>query len=295
MKKQTSIFDEWSKFVANILNSESDLAASMVKHGGELGDVREALINGVLLRILPSIYEIGKGEIVDCLGKHSRQIDLIIARRDFPSLSLPSGSKVYLIESILATIEVKSELNNETLSQALENCASVADLTPNVIGGVLEKLAKKHGLKKISPGNYRHSNPLETARFGLLGRPASYIFGFKGYKTSTEDLAYAISDWTKPRVAEGRLAMKHYPAVIATEGCFTWRNAPPYLIPENIICRVGRDAAPLRILILHLLFTLGCKIPCMPDIYGIVPNLDVYLQLMAPFTTDIAIGEAFNK
>jgi len=295
MKKQTSIFDEWSNYIANILNSESDLAASMVEQGGELGNAREALINGVLSRILPSIYEVGTGEIIDHLGKHSRQIDIVIARRDFPSLSLPSGSKVYPVESVLATIEVKSELNKKNLYQALENCASVSDLAPNVKAGALEKLAKEHALKKIGPGNYRHDNPLETARFDLFGRPVGYIFGFRGYKKSIKDLAYAIQDWTKPRGAKENLAMRHYPAVIATEGCFTWRNAPPYVVPNNVVCRVGQDKTPLRILVLHLLFTLSSKILTLPDIYGIMPNLDVYLQQMEPFTTKMAVGETFNK
>lgn len=295
MKKQKSVFDTWSDYIANILNSESDLAASLVEHGGELGNAREALINGVLSRILPSIYEVGTGEIIDHLGKHSRQIDIVIARRDFPSLTLPSGSKVYPIESVLATIEVKSELDSQTLNQALENYASVSDLSPNVKTGALDKLAKERGLKKISPGNYRHDNPLETARFDLLARPAGYIFGFRGYKTSIKDLAYAIQDWTKPGVAKRNLAMRHYPAVIATEGCFTWRNAPPYIVHDNIICRVGRDKTPLRILVLHLLFTLSSKILTLPDIYGIMPNLDVYLQQTKPFTTEMAVGKTFNK
>lgn len=295
MKKQKSVFDTWSDYIANILNSESDLAASLVEHGGELGNAREALINGVLSRILPSIYEVGTGEIINHLGKHSRQIDLVIARRDFPSLTLPSGSKVYPIESVLATIEVKSELDSQTLNQALENYASVSDLSPNVKTGALDRLAKERGLKKISPGNYRHDNPLETARFDLLARPAGYIYGFRGYKTSIKDLAHAIQDWTKPRVAKGNLAMRHYPAVIATEGCFTWRNAPPYIVPDNIICRVGRDKTPLRILVLHLLFTLSSKILTLPDIYGIMPNLNVYLKQTKPFTTEMAVGKTFNK
>jgi hypothetical protein len=115
----TAIFDSWAKYITDILNQESELAGSILKHGGELGDARESLISGVLQRIIPGIYEIGTGEIVDYQNNHSKQIDIIIARKDFPSLLLPSGSKVYLVESVLATIEVKNRLNSETLPQAI--------------------------------------------------------------------------------------------------------------------------------------------------------------------------------
>jgi len=104
-----------------------------VQHGGELGDARESFIQGVLQQILPSTHEIRRGEIVDNLGKHSRQTDIAIAARDFPALALPSGSKIYLIEAVHATVEVKSELDGYTLSEALENCASVGDLSTNFV------------------------------------------------------------------------------------------------------------------------------------------------------------------
>jgi hypothetical protein len=249
-----SVFDSWTQYIAEILHKESQLSASMVKHGGELGGAREALIKGVLNRIIPKTYEIGSGEIIDHLGNHSKQIDIIIARSDFPALSLPSGSKVYLVEAVLATIEVKSRVDKTNILYALENCASISDLFPNVVKGRLAELAKQKDLVKVVSGSYRHENPLETARFDLLGRPVSYIFGFKGYKSNPKELANAISKWTNYRKANNKkIAMRHYPAVIATEGCFSWRNAPPYIIDKNVISRVGTDKNPIRLLILHLL------------------------------------------
>ena len=52
-----SVFDTWAAYVSEVLQSESQLAASLVRHGGEIGDAREALIKGVLERILPNVYE----------------------------------------------------------------------------------------------------------------------------------------------------------------------------------------------------------------------------------------------
>ena len=221
---------------------------------------------------------------------------IVIARRDFPTLALPSGSRVYLVESVLATIEVKSELTSQTLYEALENCASVADLLPNVVAGVLDKLAKERGLKRVGPGSYTHDNPLETARFDLLCRPPGYIFGFTGYKESTKDMTNSIGQWANRRGKQNNIAMRYYPAVIAAEGCVSWRNDIPYSTTSNVICLVSTEKTPLRLLILHLLYALSRKIPTIPDINGVAPNLDVYLQQMKPPPPfEFTVGSTFNK
>ena len=45
-----SMFDQWSDYVVKLLEVESELAGRLLRHGGELGDAREALIGGVLAR-----------------------------------------------------------------------------------------------------------------------------------------------------------------------------------------------------------------------------------------------------
>jgi len=292
-----SVFDNWSKFIFEIIKKESDLARAMLKHKGELGNVRETLIQGILNRILPSTYEIGSGEVIDSNGNRSKQIDIVVSRRDFPSLLMPSGHRVYLIESVLATIEVKTTLNHDSLDEALENCASVSDLVPNVVAGARDEIAKKLNIKKSATGVYIHDDPLITARFNLHGKPVSYIFGFKGYKkNSLNDFATAISDWATERETRDALNMSSFPAVISAEGCFSMRNNPPYSNSKNVLCLTGKDNNPLRFLILHILYTLSRKIPIISDSDGIVPNLDIYLQQMKPPNfSNIGIGEAFNK
>ena len=157
-------------------------------------------------------------------------------------------------------------------------------------------MADERGLKRIAPGSYTHDNPLETARFDLLARPPGYIFGFSGYKVSAQDMGATISNWAEERDKQGDLAMRHYPAVIAAEGCVAWRNDVPYSTADNVVCFVGKEETPLRLLILHLLYTLSRKIPSVPDVHGIKPNLDVYLwQMKPPPPFEFAIGNTFNK
>ena len=132
-----------------MLIAESNLAGRLVGHPVLIGDAREFIIENVLKRILPPAYEIGRGQVIDSDENKSNQIDIVIARSDSPALALPGGDKLYLIESVLATIEVKSHLDAETLSEALNNCASVADLNPCVHGPSKEEVLnnRKIGMK----------------------------------------------------------------------------------------------------------------------------------------------------
>lgn len=284
-----SVFDQWSKYIAEVLKAESKLAGELAKRPVEFGDAREALIKLALSRILPTIYEIGRGEIIDSKGQRSNQIDIVISRRDIPSLSLPSGSKVYLVESVLATIEVKSTLNIDTLKESLNNCASVGKLNPEVIGGSREKLAKDMGVV-VKDNRYQHDDIVQYQRFTLYGRPACYVFGFKGYvSASVGEFVKAIHHWGNDRLTKNiPVEMRDIPAVIASEGCYALRIAEPYYDPTvpnpgKCLAFAGADDTPLRLLIAHLLYTLQSKIPWVAEAKGIIPNPHVYLQQMRGF------------
>jgi len=287
-----SIFDQWADCIVKALNAESSLAGLLLKHKGELGDAREALIDGVLSRVLPSGYEIGSGEIIDAYGGRSKQIDIVISRRDAPSLLLPSGSRLYLVESVLATIEVKSGLDKRELTKALENCASVADLKFNVTSESYDAMASKTGVAKTEKG-FIFDDRLEAERFLLRGSPVSYIFGFSGHRT-IDGFATVIRDWGVRRMNDSSLnfGMKYVPSVIATDAFVALRNAPPYHMSpdgageERVLSLIGTDVTPLRMLIAHLLHTLNSKMP--PDEYGLVPNPSKYLEQGSPF--DFQLG-----
>lgn len=290
-----SIFDEWAQYAADILKAESAYTGGLTEHGTLIGDARETLIQIVLSRILPSAYEIGRGQIVDSLGNRSKQIDIIIARRDSPSLSLLSGAKIYLIESVLATIEVKSKLEggvDKTLYEGLDNCASVADLMPQVDAKSLAPLKDALIQKEGEPDSLMD---LKRHRYELNGRPSTYIFGFTGYKESYTHLAQAIQDWWTTRIGEGKaLAMRHVPSVIAGEGCVAFRNAAPFEVtydPEKQTCLAyaGNEETPLRMLISHLLITLHSKTPWMPDLSGLKMEPRVYIQQMEGFSYEYAL------
>ncbi|GAF74476.1 unnamed protein product, partial [marine sediment metagenome] len=206
-----SIFDQWAKQIARVIDSESTLAAKTSSHAGMIGNAREAIIRNILQRFIPGGYEIGTGQIIDHLGKFSRQIDIVISRKDFPAILRFDGSKLYTVESVLASIEVKSNLDASSLEEALENCYSVGDLT-FALSGPIEEIAKKRGLRHYKNG-FVHDNPIETARWECNFRPASYIIGIKGYKSNCNSLKSAIYKWGS-RIIDNRrsLELRHFPA-----------------------------------------------------------------------------------
>jgi len=82
---------------------------------------------------LPPIVHIGSGKVVDFEGKKSRQIDIIVYDSRFPTFEIQSGMGIYLLEGVIAIIEVKSTLTRKSLFEALDNTQSLIQLTPGLV------------------------------------------------------------------------------------------------------------------------------------------------------------------
>lgn len=273
-----SLFDEWADRIAEVVSAESSVAGWGTEHPVMKGNAREAIIRQVLSRFIPTGYDIGTGLVVDSDGAKSRQLDIVIARRDFPALVRPDGSKIYPVEGVLATLEVKSSLNRAELHKALRNCRSVGKVNPVLDHDAAQAAANRRGLSKHGQYYYAPGDPLETARWECRYRPVTYIWGFEGYKQDSQALRDAIHKWGN---TVDSLSMRHLPGLIATEGCYAWRNASPRPITsENWQILGGSDENPLRLLISHLLATIYERVPSGADLEGVRPCLGRYLQKM---------------
>ncbi|MBN2895496.1 MAG: hypothetical protein JXK05_06360 [Campylobacterales bacterium] len=85
------------------------------------GTPREAFIKEYLENHLPSNVAIGTGEIIDSNskpGQSRNQYDIVIYKRTYPKLDFGGGISGFLIESVIATIEVKSVLTQAEFSNA---------------------------------------------------------------------------------------------------------------------------------------------------------------------------------
>jgi hypothetical protein len=104
-------------------------AAAELMHSGLIGRAREIFARDLLTPFLSPNLGTCTGIVVDSHGGSSRQIDIIIYDKTLiPSLMFTGDEGIVPIESVLATIEVKSKLTRVELKKAVENARSVKTL-----------------------------------------------------------------------------------------------------------------------------------------------------------------------
>jgi len=122
-------------------------------HPDHKGTPREVFIREFLEKHLSKVVSIGTGEIIDCdsrPGEKRRQIDIIVAKSHYPEIDFGGGIQAYLVESVAATIEVKSKLTKgelrkavraaqqtKLLKRALSPSFSIGHIPPNVCSYVV--------------------------------------------------------------------------------------------------------------------------------------------------------------
>lgn len=98
------------------------------------GTPREAFIKTYLEGHLGANVAIGSGEIIDASSKPGdprRQYDIIVYRENYPKLDFGGGINGFLIESVIATIEVKSILDQAGIDQAVGAAYEAKSLVAN--------------------------------------------------------------------------------------------------------------------------------------------------------------------
>ena len=284
-------YEDWAQLVAKRLKGEADLIAAIEKD--ELNDTaaNEAFVRAVLEPFLPENFGVGSGRIVDAFGNQSEHIDIVVYNRDFPRIGMLGASNAYLYESVLAVFSVRAKFIRKTFFDSLNACASLAQLETNIDKAVLVKLAKKNGLKPAPNKKFVHEDPLRTARFELIGRPPAFVFGFSGIKHSYRQLQENVELWLNNRREDAiETPMKALPAVIATQGCFAWRNAAPLALSNRELLGIGNDDAPIRLIVLQLLYLLNRRLNVTADGYGLKPSLNAYLSQFSAPNFEIGVG-----
>ena len=187
MKTTSGIIRNWFDITESTLETEAK-QAGLFDHPTMTGTAREFLIKRALKTVLPPIVHIGSGKIIDCKNNSSRQVDIIIYDSRFPIFEIEPGIGTYLIEGVIATIEVKSNLTKKGLINALENSLSVLKL--------------HIGVKK-KPTNE------DTKRLVFSLMPANYVFAYKS-SISQKRLRDIVDDWYeykhKPAFFNGQCA-----------------------------------------------------------------------------------------
>ncbi len=296
--------DEWTQLISKRLKSEAELIGLQAKHELYQDSARETFIRVVLEQFLPDSFAVGTGRVIDSEGNKSSEQDIIIYRRSYPQFNLPGGTNVYLLESVLATLQVKTKLVRKTFFDALDQCASMAQLQPVIDRAVLTKIAAKNKLTLNQQNEYIHDDPLLNARFNLIGRPLSFIYAFNGYQAAPKQFEESIQMWIDYRREKKlQMDMKSCAAVIATQGCFATRNASPFSSKKNFLFGVGNDEAPVRLIILQLIHALKRQLQKDNSCLGVKRGLDAYLNKIPLPKVTSSIGnnghttekKSFNK
>ena len=277
-------YEDWANLVAKKLKGEADVISAIDKDELDDGVATEVFVRTVLKPFLPENFGIGAGRIVDAFGNRSEYFDIVIYNRSFPRIGLRGTQSDYLYESVLAAFAIRAKYVRKTFFESMDACASMARLVTNVDKSVLVKLARRNGLKPGPNKSFVHEDSVRTARFELIGSPPVFMFGFTGIKNSYRQLEENIQLWIEHQKQDNEdLPMRAFPAVIATQGCFAWRNAAPLALSNREMMGVGNDHAPVRLIVLQLLYLLNRGLNVISDGYGLKPNLSAYLsQFSAP-------------
>src|SRR5258708_2965336 len=102
---------------------------SRLDYPGLIGNVRQIVVEHLLLPLLPEGVRIGTGKITDSNGNLSAETDVIIYdRRSVPPLMYDEKSGVFPIESVYYAMEVKSVLTPEEFESSIDKGAKLRSL-----------------------------------------------------------------------------------------------------------------------------------------------------------------------
>ena len=241
------IIRDWSNSLEDSLRTGAN-GATLISHPGLKGAAREDYLADALRKFLPRSLEIGCGQVFDHDGNLSNQVDIVISRGD--SIKLPLGSPnicAYPLESVLATIEVKSYLEGVTLLEAFKNSKSMLDL------GFRVTLPDPRSPERIEEGAWLTEEEVKNYPTLLL-RPANYVYSFK---TRIGEGIRRFSRIFFDALAKSRLSLDYLPAVIATDGFVVIRN-DGCIIPGNShqkrwLVAYREEKNPLYWILVHLL------------------------------------------
>ncbi len=128
--------------VEKVLIAQSGIADN-AGHPNLRGGPREWFIRGFLSDHLPQALEIGQGEIIDRNSRpgppkieYRNQEDIVIYRKDFPRITYSPNDSAFLAEGVIATLEIKSVLNQSQLEQSCYKAATCKGLDRSPLQGI---------------------------------------------------------------------------------------------------------------------------------------------------------------
>ena len=127
---ENTILAQHLKNNARALSALSEDVA-LASHCVNLGTAREGLITNFLKHNLPQNIEYHSGELFDYDGKRSGQMDIVLHPNSSPKINLHGTISLFPVETVLAVIEVKSNINTQKLKESMRSCYKIKNLSMN--------------------------------------------------------------------------------------------------------------------------------------------------------------------
>lgn len=123
------IVSEYWAGVLQRLQAEVSVFAALVAHEGERGRENEAVLARILDGFVPLRYGIGSGLLVDTEDHYSRQTDIVLFdQSDEPRLFAQTTQLLFPIESVLASIEIKTTLRGGDIEDCFAKAKDMREL-----------------------------------------------------------------------------------------------------------------------------------------------------------------------
>lgn len=165
-------------------------SAGILQHSGNLGTAREGFISNFLERNMPEAISYHSGEIFDSETERSGQIDIVLHPNTSPKLNIFGAINLFPVETVLAAIEVKSNLGDEDeINRITTSCHKVKKLTRNW---------KRDSSQNIS---------CNTGRFCDVEKAPYIVFAYKG---CTEETLYRHMETHSKALNEGGNIKQEY-------------------------------------------------------------------------------------
>lgn len=239
--------------VCQNISSRMEMSA-IAGHGTNIGTARELIVSQLLMSNLPSNVCVSTGEAFDSEDNRSGQLDIIIHSSTAPKLTLEGNITVVPVDSIICTIESKSNLTTGSMESgkshlkiALDSCKKLKSLNRINSIGIDKDYLKEKGLHDhITPSDY-----IDGMRLALQKTPYM-IFAYDG--PSPENLIEKLREYQNIN----NLSLDEMPDVITVLSknyCITNNNGWIFKKAAGGVdwSRLGTDNSTLLGMYLYLL------------------------------------------
>lgn len=247
------IFKEYLAAFSKQISVEAE-TIGLFKHNATNGMLKEFLVHNVLEKVLPKSCSVVSGIIFDEANSISKQMDLIIVDNRCFGINLSGGIGYYPVESVIATIEVKSKLNKKSIDEALTNSLSTLQMNQHLAGPALLYFGSE--VKEIDGTESQNQMSMSVSQM----RQASFIFSFDSITMDT--CMNWVNEWFISNGKPQSVFLPLLPKVIMGKGFvgmlksdgFSYTNMP---IQSMGFLQVKNE---LEYLISHLLYKISRRI-----------------------------------